>query len=164
MRKRNMQFNFMYSNIAYLLGKDLTKYNLHHVEKEYFIDILEYLKDINKDMKSLEEDNQFSSGNLYSFYSIPDLANAYEKHKVSLSSLFPKGSKKERREFFNLLYNFLNKYYKTKKLEKETKNILSNFFKSLAKQYQTQYQFEKIETLPFALDPSFANNSNAYAR
>lgn len=164
MRKRDMQFNFMYSNIAYLLGQDLTKYNLHHVEKAYFDDILEYLKDINEDMKSLNEDNQFSSGNLYSFYSIPDLAKAYEKHKVNLSALFPEDSKKERKEFFSLLYDILNKYYETKELEKETKNILSNFFKSLAKQYQTQYQFEKIETLPFDLDPSLENNSNAYAR
>lgn len=164
MKKRDMQFNFMYSNIAYLLGKDLTKYNLHNVEKAYFVDILEYLKDINKDMKSLSEKNQFSSGNLYSFYSIPDLAKAFEEHKDYLSVLFPKDSKKERRDFFELLYKLLNEYYENKELEEKTKNILSKFFTSIAKQYQTQYQFEKIETLPFDLDLSLSNNSNTYAR
>jgi len=145
MQAQKLFFNLMYYNIADLLNRDLSNYEMDKMEKEYFEDLLRYLKDINTDIESLSTKRVITSDNINSFYAIPELVRAYNMNKKELSNISRRSNNGEKRSFFKALYQVLKDYYENKTLSGKIKKMLMDYFNSLALEYEITEPFEKDE-------------------
>lgn len=138
--------HILFSNLHFLLSNNINKNDLHRVEVEYLEDSLQLFNDVNNNIASFAANKDFDIDKLNNFYAIPSLLRAYDKQKNFLKKLFPQNNQ-SREKFFKTIYKHLKDYSENKPLDIEVQVTLATFFLYLARQFESNYSFERIDEL-----------------
>ncbi len=134
--EKQLEMNLLFSNIKNLLGRNLTKYPPHFIERKLIKGLEGFLKDIKENSNALyDSESKFNSNN-FSFDLIPDFKEAYELYEKEFKNIFPKNLSENFNNFLGILEKKINKFYNTKKIDKGSKGVLIKFFEKLNEKYE----------------------------
>lgn len=121
MKKGSSRLEMMFKNIAYLLSRNLLEYKFHRVEKEYFKDIVKFLRQ--EKIISTHAEKR-----LISKRGFPDNIN------LDYMYFYPKFAALLNEKFVTPEYMFekISKFHKTSKLPKKDREVLIPIMNDLA--------------------------------